>query len=97
VLSQGLEDVVAHQRRDHVHDVVPVAGQAAEALNRLPGLRRIVGKQLVRDNLVHRYVQPRVDRLAVDEHVFIAAERICGFCVLRLDQQVQFGLLSRIQ
>lgn len=38
-----------------------------------------------------------VDRLAVDEHVFIAAERICEFCVLRLGQQGQFGLLRRIQ
>jgi len=49
-----------------VHDVVPVVAQGAEPLNRLPRLGRVVGQQLVGDNLVQRDAQPRAERLTAE-------------------------------
>jgi hypothetical protein len=50
---------------------------------------RLIGQQLVRDNLTHRDMQPGAGRLAVDGHLFIAAERVAEFRVLRPDQERQ--------
>ena len=40
---------------------------------------------LARDNLMRRDVQARAERLTVDDHLFIAVERVFEFRVLRLD------------
>jgi hypothetical protein len=80
-----------------VRDVVPVVAKADEPLNRLPRRGRVIGQQLVRDGLGHRYVQPRAERLAVDGHVLVAVERVFEFCVLRLDEEREFVLVVRIQ
>ena len=80
-----------------MHDIVPVIAEASEPLNRLPCLGRVAGQQLVRDDLVHRYVQPRAERLTAGDYLFVAPERISELCVLRLDQERQFVLVVRIQ
>jgi hypothetical protein len=58
----------------------PVVAEDAEPLHRLPCLGRVIGQQLVRDNLVHRDVQPRAERLTVDGHLFIAAGGLRNLC-----------------
>jgi len=90
-------DVVAYQGGDHVRDVVPVIAEACQPLNRLPCLGWVVSQQLIRDDLVHRDVQPRAERLAVGSHLLIALKRIFEFCVLRLEQEGEFVLVVRIQ
>ncbi len=97
MLLHGPVKVVADHGCDHVHDVVPVVAEGGEPLHRLPCPGRVIGQQLARDNLVHRDVQPRAERLTVDDHLFIAAERVFEFCVLRLDQEREFVLVCRIQ
>src|SRR5260370_22403696 len=80
-------DVLGDQSRDHVHDVVPVVTEGAQSLHGPPGLGWIIGEELVRNDLVHRYVQSWAERLAVDGHLVTALERVCEFAVERLDQQ----------
>jgi hypothetical protein len=97
VLLEGPVDVLGDERGDHVHDVVPVIAQPVQALNRVPCPGRVVGQQLVRHDLVHCYVQPRVDGLAIDDHIFIAAQRVCEFRMLRLDQERALVLVAWVQ
>lgn len=87
VLLNGPVDVLADQRGDHVHDGVPVVAEPGKALNRLPRLGRILGQQLIRHYLVHGHVQPRVDGLAIDDHVLPVLERACELRVPCFDQQ----------
>jgi len=68
-----------------------------ETLNRLPCLGRIVGQQLVRHHLVHCHVQPRVDGLAVDDHVFLTVQGVRELQVQRLDQNCALVLVARIK
>jgi hypothetical protein len=74
---------------------VPVVAEPGQPPSRLPCPGRVIGQQLVGDDLVHRGVQPRAERLTVGDHLFTAAE--CVFGVLRLDQERQFVLVGGIQ
>src|SRR5262249_17740390 len=90
-------DVLGNQRGNHVHDVVPVITAPGEPLNRLPGLGRVIGQQLVRHHLVHRHVQPRVDGLAIDDHVVFTLEGISELRVERLKEQRALVRIARVQ
>jgi hypothetical protein len=67
---------------------VPVIAEAGQPLNRLPCLGRVLSQQLIGDNLVQRYVQPRAERLAAHRYLFTGPERIVEFCVLGLDEKL---------
>src|SRR5258706_11169426 len=90
-------DIVAYQSRDHVHDVMPVIAEASEPLNRLPRLGWVVSQQLIRDHLMHHYVQPWVERLAARDHLLFTPEGIFELGMLRLDQESEFVLVRGIQ
>jgi hypothetical protein len=46
---------------------------------------------------MQRHVQPGTERLAVDDHLLVIAERAGEFGVLCLDQKSAFVLVGRIQ
>jgi hypothetical protein len=85
VFVHGLIEVAADHGGDHVHDVVPVVAESDQPLDGLPGFGRVVGQQLAGDNLMQRDVQPGTERLTAYDHLFIVAERVFEFGMLRLD------------
>lgn len=52
----------------------PVIAERGKPMHCLPSLRRVAGQKLIRDDLVHRDVQPGAERLAADDHLVITAE-----------------------
>jgi hypothetical protein len=46
---------------------------------------------------VHGHVQPRVDGLAIDDHVVLTVQRVRELQVQRLDQHRAVVLVARIQ
>jgi hypothetical protein len=54
-------------------------------------------QQLVRHHLVHCYMQPRVNGLAVEHHVVITLQRIRKLAMPRLNQQRALILLAPVQ
>ena len=63
----------------------------------LPSLRRVADQKLIRDDLVHRDVQPGAERLAADDHLVITAERMSQFGVYRLNREGELGLVREAQ
>jgi hypothetical protein len=73
---------------------VPVIAQIGQLLNSVPRLGRIVGQQLVRDNLVQRDVQPGLTGTpptVISSSMCRGAFELWG---LRLDQEHEFGLAT---
>jgi len=42
-------------------------------------------------------MQPRIDGLTIDDHAFIATERVCELRMLRLDQEPALVLVAWVQ
>ena len=96
-LRHGPMEVLAYHSGDHVHDVVPVVAEAAQAAE--PSAMSRAGRQPATDSR-----RPGAWLCAASgwtarhhNHLFIAPQRIFEFGVLRLDQEREFVLVAGIQ
>jgi hypothetical protein len=87
LIVEDLVHVIGHDGREHVQHLMPFIAGSKEPRRGLPNLRRIVGPELVSDDLVHRQVKSRVDRRTI--HVDLGQ----AGC----DCPMQFGVLSEDQ
>ena len=81
-------------RAGHVQDFVALVAERGQSPGGLPDLRRVVVPELVRDDLVHGDVQPRVDRGALYDDLVVASPK--GSVQLRMLGLDQDPALVRI-
>ena len=62
LVAQGLEDLAGDHRSEHVQHLVPLIAGGQKPHRGLPHLWRVVGPQLVGDDLMHGDVQDPIDR-----------------------------------
>jgi len=81
-----------------VKDLVALVAGRQQASGRLPGLGRVILPELLRNDLVQSDVKPRVDLVGADDgDLFVCFERLCELRMLRLDEQVAFVAILRIE
>ena len=81
-----------------MQDLVPLVAGVEQAARRLPDLRRVVGPQLVGDDLVDRDVELRVHRLPADDDLLLLVlDRLRELRVLGEDQEAALVRVSWVR
>jgi hypothetical protein len=80
-----------------VEDLVAIVALSKQPFRRASHLGRIIGPDLIRNDLVHRNVQPGVDHLGAGVKARAVIERPSHFRMLCLDQNSALVFIGRVE